>query len=433
MGKELYDSLVSKIAPIVPMFAKAIVDMGLEKYNVTPYTVTPAQMRRIISEDIIPKMKKFIRTPEELEAMSGGVIMVDRNDKVISINLAARRLIGIGREVPWGDKKIYEKASQLGLIQPTSEISKLGEHVLIKGVKLEQPNVTLNIISGPIRNERGEITGAIFFLQDVTLRAALESESDRLYLELETTKTSLEERKLELEVLNRELIRSNSELDEFTYAVSHDLKEPLRGIEAFSIFLKDRYFEVIGEKGKHYIDSIISSVTKMKNLIDDLLSLSRVTRKRERYVEVDLNKLLADIRDEFQYTISEKKAKLNVLTLPTIRCEKAKIELVFSNLVANALKYNDKKEPLVEVGSGEYEGGKCQFYVRDNGKGIEEQYFGKIFEIFQRLERNENEGTGAGLAIVKKIVESYGGRIWVESKVGKGSTFYFTLPKKKED
>lgn len=267
------------------------------------------------------------------------------------------------------------------------------------------------------------------FFTTLSNQMAMFIESDCIKNRIIAGNIELRRRTEELDKANQELYRSNKELDDFTCAVSHDLKEPLRGIEAFSMFLQEGYGEVLDERGRHYIDVIISSVLKLKNLIDDLLKLSRITRLREQYEEVNLNELLEDIREELQYTIQEKNARVDVLPLPTVRYEKAKLELVFSNLVANALKYNDKEEPTIEIGGGEDGPGEYRFYVKDNGKGIEEQYFEKIFEIFQRLEHLEDGGTGAGLTIVKRIVESYGGRVWLESKVGKGCTFYFTLPR----
>jgi len=225
----------------------------------------------------------------------------------------------------------------------------------------------------------------------------------------------------------------NKELDDFTYIVSHDLKEPLRSIDAFSKFLEDDYRDKLNEEGRGYIERIRANSLRMQKLIEDLLEISRIERKRNPLEEVRILDLLNEVKLRLEYAIKEKNVEIIIQdNLPCILCDRVRLMEVFVNLFSNAIKFNDKPNPKIEVGCN-VKDDYYEFYVRDNGPGIEEQYYNKIFEIFQRLGRREDhEGTGAGLTIVKKIIEMHKGKIWVESKVGEYTTFYFTIPKRRQ-
>ena len=227
-----------------------------------------------------------------------------------------------------------------------------------------------------------------------------------------------------------ELARSNRELEDFTYVVSHDLKEPLRGIDGFSTFLVEDYGDKLDERGRKYVSVLRDCARRMSALIEDLLQLSRIGRTRPEYVTVSVEPLLEDIRQDLSFTLEQKKVDLRIQSdLPTITYQPTHLKQVFQNLISNAVKFNNKPHRVVEIACHE-DDGVYTFSVRDNGIGIDERYHEKIFQIFQRLGRREDyEGTGAGLTICKKIVEAHGGRIWVESKVGQGSIFSFTIPK----
>jgi len=226
-----------------------------------------------------------------------------------------------------------------------------------------------------------------------------------------------------------ELERSNRELDDYTYAVSHDLKAPLRTIEAFSGFLLEDYAEKLDEEGKDYLKRIADASMRMKELIDDLLLISRVGRKYTEIELVDLNKIIEEIRLDFESQLEERGANILSVKLPIVKTQISWIRQLFANLIGNGLKFNKSTDPKVWV-NYEEKLNEYVFSVKDNGIGIDKKYHEKIFNIFQRLHsQDEYPGTGAGLTICKKIVESFGGKIWVESKPGKGSTFYFTHPK----
>ena len=230
--------------------------------------------------------------------------------------------------------------------------------------------------------------------------------------------------------ITEELRRRNKELDDFTYVVSHDLKEPLISIEGFSRILHADYAGIIEKEGKDYLDSVVGAATRMKGLIDDLLMLSRVSRPSESSGAVPMKKMLEEIRQDMAFTIRQKNVRLLLPgNLPEVWGNETHLKVLFRNLIGNAIKFNDKPDPVVEIGFRNAENNYYLFFVRDNGIGIEKEFFEKIFIIFQRLHRREEyEGSGAGLAIVKKIVEMHKGAIWVESEVNKGSTFYLTIP-----
>jgi PAS domain S-box-containing protein len=224
-----------------------------------------------------------------------------------------------------------------------------------------------------------------------------------------------------------ELESVNQELKDFAYIVSHDLKAPLRGIRTVVDWILEDYTDKLDDQGREQLNLLGNRTDRMDGLIEGILEYSRVGRVREHIVEVDLNKLLPDIVDaiappeNISITIDGR--------LPLINCEETRIIQLFQNLLSNAVKYMDKPQGKISVACTEQDG-FWKFSVTDNGPGIEQQDYERIFQIFQTLApRDEVEGTGVGLTVVRKIVELYGGRIWVESKVTEGSTFFFTLPK----
>jgi PAS domain S-box-containing protein len=228
---------------------------------------------------------------------------------------------------------------------------------------------------------------------------------------------------------SREIEARNKELDDFTYVVSHDLKEPLISVEGYAKMMRAEYQQLFDQMGREYLQAIVDSCSHMKRLIDDLLLLSRVSKVTENRTLVPLSGLMRDVLEELQFSIRGKKAQIVLQQeLPSVFVVDTHLRIVLRNLLANALKFSDKPIPRIEIGASESPGGTTVF-IRDNGIGIEEAHFEKIFLIFQRLhKKDEYEGVGAGLTIVKKIIESHGGKIWVESTVGQGSTFYFTIP-----
>jgi len=234
----------------------------------------------------------------------------------------------------------------------------------------------------------------------------------------------------ELEEKTRELSKSNEELNAFVYTVSHDLKAPVVSLQGFSSILVNDYGDNLDENGKMYVERIQKNSERMGILIESLLELSRVGRVKNQEELVEISDVISDVTNELSVQLEERGTKLMVMDdMPTIWCDRVRIGQIFSNLIGNANKFmgDNNKNPTIEVGHN-VQNGYHRFYVKDNGIGINEEYHEKIFHIFQRLDDIETEGTGVGLAIVKKIVESSGGRIWVDSVEGSGTTIYFTLP-----
>jgi len=253
-------------------------------------------------------------------------------------------------------------------------------------------------------------------------------ELKELYTNLEN---KVKERTAQLAEANEALGLKNKELDDFTYIVSHDLKEPLRGVKAFTKLLMEEYSKKLDKEAKEHLNTISDSSTRMTRLIEDLLNLSRIGRIRNVGPDVDLNDILSDVKKDLAYSLEEKNADLNILgAFPKVTCDRIRIQEVFTNLISNAIKYSKKDvNPVIEVGYSD-KGEFYEFYIKDNGIGIEKDYYDSVFQIFKRLHaKGEYEGTGAGLTIVKKIIENHSGKIWVASEVGVGSTFYFTLKK----
>jgi signal transduction histidine kinase len=230
-----------------------------------------------------------------------------------------------------------------------------------------------------------------------------------------------------LRALLREINSANEELKSFAYVVSHDLKAPLRAISSLADWISTDYADKFNEEGKEQMRLLISRVHRMDGLINGILLYSRVGRVKESIVAVDTHKLVQDVINSLappsgmKITIED--------TLPTVMTEPTRIQQVFLNLLSNAIKYMDKPEGRIRIACSA-DGKQWKFSVADNGPGIRQQHFEKIFQLFQTLApRDRVESTGVGLALVKKIVEMYGGHIWLESTVGEGSTFYFTLPR----
>jgi light-regulated signal transduction histidine kinase (bacteriophytochrome) len=217
-------------------------------------------------------------------------------------------------------------------------------------------------------------------------------------------------------------------LEAFTYSVSHDLRAPLRAIHGYTKILEEEFLGKIDDDAKRMMDGVMNNAKKMGQLIDDLLALSRLGKKELVKKNTDLTGLMTQSLNELKKTMDTSKAKITIDTLGSAMVDPALMQQVFINLLNNAVKYSSLKEhPEIHVGVKTDSAEKI-YYVKDNGTGFDMQYYNKLFGVFQRLHDSyEFEGTGVGLALVKRIITRHGGKIWAEAEVDKGATFYFTL------
>jgi signal transduction histidine kinase len=286
--------------------------------------------------------------------------------------------------------------------------------------------------------------------QDARLQEAKQDLESRVEERTRQLQEELAERRRaeeELQKRNAELDRSNKELDDFAYIASHDLKEPLRGIHNYSIFLLEDYGGQLDAEGRKKLETLGRLSSRMEQLIDSLLHYSRVGKADLVLAPVDLNDVVADVAESLRISLEQHAVEVRIpRPLPVIRCDLLRITEVFRNMVTNAIRYNDKPHRWIEIGycqaaelatrpettenRSDLQPDSLVLYVRDNGIGILERHFDAVFRMFKRLHARDKfgGGTGVGLAIVKKVVERHGGSVWLESTYGQGTSIYFTIP-----
>ncbi|MFZ2163281.1 MAG: PAS domain S-box protein [Sideroxyarcus sp.] len=273
----------------------------------------------------------------------------------------------------------------------------------------------------PESDANGNVVSALTIWSDITERKQAEEEIRTLNHELEQRVAA---RTAELEAANKEL-------ESFSYSVSHDLRTPLRAIDGFSHILLDDYADKLDEEGKRLLNVVRNNTGRMGQLIDDILKFSRAGRLEINYSEIDMEQLAFSVFVELRPVVAGDKLQMEIEHIPPARGDSAMLRQVFVNLLSNAIKFSgDRDAPRILVGAT-VKDDETIYYVKDNGAGFDMQYADKLFGVFQRLHGvTEFEGTGIGLAIVKRIITRHGGRVWAEGKVGEGAAFYFALPKR---
>jgi len=268
--------------------------------------------------------------------------------------------------------------------------------------------VWVEVVIAPVRNEAGAMLYEIAIYKDITERKRADAA---------------------LEEAHQELKRSNAELEQFAYVASHDLQEPLRMVSSYTQLVLRRYGERLDGDAKEFMNYVVEGAGRMKQLIEDLLAYSRVGTRGKELAPVDLEAALRKSLTNLRNSIEESSAAVTWDPLPTVLADDMQLAQLFQNLIGNALKFRAASVPRIHVSAAEKDS-EWEIALADNGIGIEPQYYERIFMVFQRLHnKTEYPGTGIGLAICKKVVERHGGRLWVESRLGEGSTFRFTFPK----
>ncbi len=361
------------------------------------------------------KLKESVSMLEAtLEATADGILVADGHAAIKDFNENFKSIWGLSDEVvATRDNNQFLVAAVRQLHEP----EKFAEHVRDVWRRRDQEDSdTLHFKDGRVIQYSSkpqylgdQITGRVWSFRDIT---------DAYYAQQKQ------------EALLQQVASINEELSHFAYAVSHDLKAPLRGIKMLTEWLRTDYGDQFDDEAKENLGLLQNRVERMHSLIEGVLQYSRVGRSEEAIQDVNLDALLPQIID--MIAPPEHIAIRVEGPLPVIRCEETRVTQVFQNLLTNAIKYMDKPDGQIIVGCSRSEEA-WTFSVSDNGPGIEERHFERIFNIFQTLtRRDEFESTGLGLTLVKKIVEHYGGRVWVASEVGRGSTFFFTFPIKNE-
>ena len=356
-----------------------------------------------------------------------GYFTLDKNGLILDVNLAGAKLLGterknlinrafircIGHDYQ-NDfhnhlKKVFEVGNKNSIELQLQKLNKEPFYAYLEIVNIQYEN-------GDLKESRITVTNI----------DKLKNKEEELKVYQDTLEEKVKER-------TKELAKSNSELANFAYIASHDLREPLRMITSFLQLLEKRYKDQLDQDANEFIEYAVDGAKRLNDMITDLLEYSKLTSKDPIFKPVKLEKALEDALINLIVRSEEKNAQIDYDPLPIVTGDEQLLTMLFQNLIGNGMKYNDKKTPKIHI-SAIKEDNQYIVSVKDNGIGIKPEYLKRIFTIFQRLHGPEEyTGTGIGLAIAQKIVHQHHGEIWAESEPEKGTTFYFTIPKKIDD
>jgi two-component system sensor histidine kinase/response regulator len=405
----------------------------------------------VISDIVMPEMDGYelcrqMKADENLRGIP--VILLtslsDSKDVIKALESGADNFL----TKPYDDKYLFSRLQYFLInqdlrrtegIQIGLEIFFQGQKFLINADRLQILNLLLSTYEAAVRKniELTEVQEELKRLNE-QLEGKVEERTAALEAEITERKRAEEEvRSLNVELEDRvvkrtaQLEAANKELEAFSYSVSHDLRAPLRAIDGFSRVLLEDYTDKLDEEGQRVLNVIRDNTGKMGQLIDDLLAFSRLGRQEMNLSDIGMTELAKGVFEEIKPPAIRRNFQFNMKTLPVAQGDRSLMKQVFVNLLSNAIKFTRSKETAaIEVGSWN-EGDENIYYVKDNGVGFDMQYVDKLFGVFQRLHSVEEfKGTGVGLAIVQRIIQRHGGRVWAEGKVGEGATFYFSLPRK---
>lgn len=381
--------------------------------------LVPAALKLPGREVLLWNEERFRRLVEGVKDYA--IYMLDPDGLVVSWNPGAERIKGYtAREIIGKHFSSFYSSEDVELGAPARNLeaaNREGTHES-EGwrVRKDGSRFWASVLITALRDETGSLHGYTKITRDITERREAEEK-------IRVLTSNLAARADELE-------SANKELEAFTYSVSHDLRAPLRAIDGFSkVLLEDCSSQLVGE-GKRLLNVIISNVRKMSNLIDDLLAFSRLSRKELRPVRIDMGALLQEAFEEIRaQTQQQLPIRLAVDSLPPALGDRAMLRQVFVNLLSNGVKFSSKSpETIIQI-TGVKQDGFLVYSIRDNGVGFNPKYAHKLFGVFQRLHSVEEfEGTGVGLAIVKRIVQKHGGQVWADGSENAGATFHFSLP-----
>jgi PAS domain S-box-containing protein len=443
----------SRHTPIIFLTARAGEDfpmaeaygLGAVDYLVKPLVGEVVRAKVAALVELYEQKERARRQAELLRLLIEGtgdyaIFMLNPDGKIATWNAAAERINGYrAEEIVGRHLSIFYPKEAVERGWPDEELRRAEADGRFEdeGWRVRKDGSTFwaNVVISPLRDSAGRLLGFSKISRDLTERKRAEEEvrnhRDRLARANDVLHAEIAERKRAEERLRQtaaDLTRSNRDLEQFAYVASHDLQEPVRMVSLYIQMLERRYRDKLDERARQYIARVVDGAHHMHTLINDLLAYARAGKASKDPEPVDCAAAFDRAADHLAQSIRTSGASVTRGELPSVRADATQLVQLFQNLIGNAIKFRADRPPQVRV-EATADGDSWRFSVRDNGIGIDPQYHNRLFVIFQRLHgREEYPGTGIGLAICKRIVERNGGRIWLESAPGEGSTFYFTLP-----
>ncbi len=366
-----------------------------------------------ITRDLTERRRLEGRFQATVESAPMAIVMTNSQGAIVLVNAETEKLFGYSRDDIMGQ--------MVDILVPERFRKKHPEH---RGGYMSNPGPRR---MGEGRDLYGRRKNGSEFPVEIGLNP-INTEEGLFVLSVITDISQRKKQEVELKKLIERLDESNRELERFAYVVSHDLQEPLRKVASCCQALAEDYGNKLDADAKEWISFAVDGATRMRQMISDLLEFSRISTHGDAVKPTDAHEACQRALDNLEDSIEERKAEIICRRLPAVLADSTQLVQVFQNLIGNSLKYCEKERPMIEIGT-ERQGPFWKFYVKDNGIGIAPEFHDRIFQLFQRLHRKEDyAGTGIGLSICKKVVERLGGQLWVESQVGQGSTFLFTIP-----